>query len=1535
MAVLHSKTSQNLCTGHKEATCEVQSRTDINVDVLSDYSHFITQLSCANNHILQLPEAVFDVLPHLKSLEVAGNFLEVLPKNVSNCKHLKWIGLSYNNLKTLPEELIKCEEVVRLDITGNLMTELPACITKMKSIERLYINNLMLRELPESIGDMSNLHCLYASGNCFTKLPSNFSKLKKLTDLALSGVNWYQGQRGKSLLSQTDFEKFLFRENILPWLDAHNEDKELLFKEFDEDFNGVLDVKELSKLSATLFNIFPRLGYKGTEPPGLELEDCPALKTPPREILSRGFKAITAYLRRLATGSVECKRTKLMLVGLGGAGKTSLCRTLMNGDSAKNLTGAEDITDGIDIANWTVSYNDNQIMYSVWDFAGQTVYYNTHQFFLSKRAVYLLLWNVRLGFEHAGLHFWLSSISVHAPKAPIFVIGTHIDQVNKAELPMEELEATYPQISGFYFISSLSGKGIDKLKADLYTVTLDQDYMGEKIPLAWLDFEKSIIATRQKGNDVIDYNIIEKKAADCGIVDKTEVAQALQFLHDLGAVQHFNNHYLKSRVVINPQWIVDVMACVVSVKESHIKEGRLKQSDLGYIWKDYPAHMHLWLLRLTEEFDLTFPLEGQNVNLVPCLLPEKVAKYDWPEADRSKGILENKMIYKFDHLPAGLFNRAQVRLHQFSDSSLIWKRGSFLKKKGHIALVQQIGDQEMIVMAQGPTPENILFMVHEAFESLIMEFFQGVHYDYQLPCPECLKQGGRDPHLFNASTVRRAVELKAPFLQCLKFFHTIMVTDMQAFMPPDTNNDYDVHMAKTMSGLQEMKKSLATDIFISYCEKDAPKDRSKVIHPATVHDDLTNHGYTCWYPESSSKYSSDALARALIDSSVFLVFMSPNYAKDTQCCDIFQYAKLTLGKPFIVVAVGDDFSWQKSKIGIFLQDVVFVNMINSKKAVYKDKLNELLQKLDNIANTAMLSHDRPECFVSYAWSNSQQACNKGTKYREGALGDADPRELKEFIEEEGKLRCWIDIERVGMTGLFEEIVKGLLQARIVVACISKEYTESQSCQKEFLYALNALKLPVVCAIVGTGDDWKYTSVGMMAFNLPQVSFQMKSEGSKDELLKLINEKMLPEKAKDKDGRQQDRSKSEQNQISFQELYELAQRKFLRQVGHYAASHEMLPYPRLFVVDIVKKEEIKETEKSLEKEGGKDEDKEAEEDREKEEMIRKMGNFRHRDYCVYTLCEYDEGWHSVEDPFLLPEDFGRNSLEDYAPYLARITAIMKHSKDLVLNCLSDPVGKDYVKWLHEMSLVFTGDFMNMYQNLRNEVYNLDEDKKMSSLSRCRLPSGKIKWLCSKHCKEMKATVLSDDIINKDPTSGTAAGLDHMIEYLRTLDADTLQKKFTNSDRTKRTLEEDFFAFDETGLQKYDTSRDERLKQNQSEEILTPKAASKRMSSLPFSLPFKSRPSKLKTRASQHNMMASISVEESENNSISAQNKQNNVPAAVITKSAQLDRQVSNVSRDLVQTDRQTQPKLEKHYNTIEMSQPKQSKPKTSSKTCVLM
>ena len=53
-----------------------------------------------------------------------------------------------------------------------------------------------------------------------------------------------------------------------------------------------------------------------------------------------------------------------------------------------------------------------------------------------------------------------------------------------------------------------------------------------------------------------------------------QVNQAIQFLHELGSLQHFTTETLKSKVVVNPQWIVDVMSCVVSVKDSPIQVGK-------------------------------------------------------------------------------------------------------------------------------------------------------------------------------------------------------------------------------------------------------------------------------------------------------------------------------------------------------------------------------------------------------------------------------------------------------------------------------------------------------------------------------------------------------------------------------------------------------------------------------------------------------------------------------------------------------------------------------------------------------------------------------------------------------------------------------------------------------------------------------------------------------------------------------------------------------------------------------------------------
>ena len=78
-----------------------------------------------------------------------------------------------------------------------------------------------------------------------------------------------------------------------------------------------------------------------------------------------------------------------------------------------------------------------------------------------------------------------------------------------------------------------------------------------------------------------------------------------------------------------------------------------------------------------------------------------------------------------------------------------------------------------------------------------------------------------------------------------------------------------------------------------------------------------------WFPEESNQYSTDLMARALMDSTIFVVFISTSYAEDRSCTDIFKYAKLTLGKPMVVVVVGEDnYSWRKTNLGLLLPDVV-------------------------------------------------------------------------------------------------------------------------------------------------------------------------------------------------------------------------------------------------------------------------------------------------------------------------------------------------------------------------------------------------------------------------------------------------------------------------------------------------------------------------------------------------------------------------------------------------------------------------------------
>ncbi|KAL3867179.1 hypothetical protein ACJMK2_044417, partial [Sinanodonta woodiana] len=256
-----------------------------------------------------------------------------------------------------------------------------------------------------------------------------------------------------------------------------------------------------------------------------------------------------------------------------------------------------------------------------------------------------------------------------------------------------------------------------------------------------------------------------------------------------------------------------------------------------------------------------------------------------------------------------------------------------------------------------------------------------------------------------------------------------------------------------------------------------------------------------------------------------------NYSQDEACCSIFKYARLVLKKPMVVVAIGDGYDWKQSQLGILLTDEVYINMTNDKLPHYQSKFDELLAAIHEKTNQMSDLTQTAPCFLSYTWVNSKTAVDLGTRYIPNAIGWGDPRELKIYLEKNG-IRCWIDVERVGQKGLFEDIAGGLLNAWVAVVCISDEYADSSICCNEFRYASKVLELPIILAVTGTGSKWRASEIGVLSLNYPIVNFQEKSDTAHERLLQLVREQ-LSSHMEEEASLKEKKINEEQKNLSFQ------------------------------------------------------------------------------------------------------------------------------------------------------------------------------------------------------------------------------------------------------------------------------------------------------------------------------------------------------------------------------------------------------------------
>ena len=374
----------------------------------------LKNIELVNNKLTELQSELFDPLMPLSQFIIDNNPINEIPAGLFKVESLTSIILSRLNIEKLPENWVEDTDSVNIKSVQIVQTRLSMLpndlIIANKSLEQLIFQGVHLivpeneSQWPLMMIDLNTVISLYCptllsveeatsifkqfdydnnnildykelqhfNAFIFKKFPrlESFASNKpdELTPIAKDEKE--QDEQVQLLpnasLSDNSMTKMFFLCKQLTYLDFS-------FQAIKKIPGAIKMLKQLKvlklKYCVYLEQLSPKLGaLKLNE---LDLTGCISLKTPPIEIQKRGVTSILAYLNRLTDGSVQCKRTKLMLQGLGSAGKTSLVNAMINNIYQKNVQ-SPDVTDGISISDWNVKLkNEESLSFSVFDFAGQ------------------------------------------------------------------------------------------------------------------------------------------------------------------------------------------------------------------------------------------------------------------------------------------------------------------------------------------------------------------------------------------------------------------------------------------------------------------------------------------------------------------------------------------------------------------------------------------------------------------------------------------------------------------------------------------------------------------------------------------------------------------------------------------------------------------------------------------------------------------------------------------------------------------------------------------------------------------------------------------------------------------------------------------------------------------------------------------------------------------------------------------------------------------------------------------------------------
>lgn len=684
----------------------------------------------SNTHKVQLTTGRLKEVPNqlkictgIKYLDLFGNSIQEIPDWFFQFKKLEHLSLKNNTLKTLPTIIFTIENLKYLNLADNQIHEINShYFRNLMSIEKVDISYNQITSISEEGITYPKCESLSIKGNKLEQFPTALSGAHTLEKLDLS-------ENKISLIEDDAFDQL---ENLI--------ELDLSFNELTYLPTSIGKLKKLKRLnlSGNKISSLPKEFENLTSLEFLDFDSNPIGRVPV-EISSQGVSGIINYYLSLGDNA-QLFEAKLLIVGQGNVGKTYLMNRLIN-----NTIPETHSTEGIDIKTLRIETPSSpDFRVNIWDFGGQEIYHSTHQFFLTNRSLYLLVWEARTDQHLISFDYWLNVIRLLSNNSPIIIVLNKIDE-RIINIDEKSLKTKFKNIVSFHQVSASTGQNIDLLTAKIGTEINSLPLIGDKLPKVWLDIRSTLESLKSNYISADEYLSLCNQH---GLSNKRGLFLS-QYFHDLGVFLHFQeDNFLRNILFLKPEWATNAVYKILDSKEVINRNGEFDPNMLDSILYDFERDKRPYIVTLMKKFELCFEVE-QNVYLIPELLKPEKLEFDWEYQDNLR------FEYHYDFMPAGIMARFIVRTRNLIYNKTFWKNGVIIQRENTRALITT--DQysrKLFVWINGNNASFLLEIIRKELNDIHQSLnYPDVPEKIPCNCSECIKS--MSPHLFNYTFVKR------------------------------------------------------------------------------------------------------------------------------------------------------------------------------------------------------------------------------------------------------------------------------------------------------------------------------------------------------------------------------------------------------------------------------------------------------------------------------------------------------------------------------------------------------------------------------------------------------------------------------------------------------------------------------------------------------------------------------------------------------------------------------------------------------------